>query len=95
MHGGTAADVKLDVDLRPPSNSIESCFRTRTCQQSPKGKRIKKRDPADREPLREQSLKVGSLKQQIHHGLFPGAGPDDGLVEGKGKVTGRESGEGD
>lgn len=45
--------------------------------------------------MREQSLKVGSLKQQIHHGLFPGAGPDDGLVEGKGKVTGRESGEGD
>lgn len=44
---------------------------------------------------REQSLKGSGLKQQIHHGLYPGAGPDDGLVEGKGKVTGRESGEGD
>lgn len=80
-------DVKLDLDLRPPSSFIRSCFKTRTCRQSPKGKGIS----VAREPWWEQSLKVGSLKQQIHHGLFL----NDGLVKGKGKVAGREIGEGD
>lgn len=66
-------------------------FQNRNVSAVSKGKGIN----VDWEPSPEQSLNVIGLKQQTHHGLFPGARADDGLVEGKEKVTGRESGEGD